>query len=119
MKTVRTNSTFSNLARIHADGENITQADLSSIAYVVLNADDGTTYNAGGSVTVSAAVFDTLQTDGRWTEDDTGYNFRHDVPHTIITAVGQYVFKYTFTLSGGSQFVTTAEVQAVNVTTPI
>lgn len=118
MKTIRASSAFSNLARVHIDGETATQSDISSIAYVVLNT-DGTTYAAGGSLTVSAVMFDTLQTDGRWSEDSTGYNFRHDVAHTVITAVGQYVIKYTFTTSGGSQVIETFPVQAVALTTSI
>lgn len=55
-------------------GANIVQADISSIAYRVTDLEDASEVDSG-SLTVSAVIFDTLQTDSRWTKDTTGYNF--------------------------------------------
>ena len=80
------------MARITGnDATNIQQADVTTIAYTVsslaTDADTGVvtgTETATGTLTVSSVVFDTLQTDARWTLDSTGYNFRWDVPASIF-----------------------------------
>jgi hypothetical protein len=55
------------------------------------------------ALTVSSVVFDALQTDGRWTRDGTGYNFRYDVADTICTEAGAlYLFEAVIETSGGS-----------------
>ena len=102
---VNEDSTFSIMARVHADGANVTQSDVGSISYAIYYADDLEEHTASSSLTVSAVIFDTLQTDDRWTTDNTGYNFRHDVGHTVLTdPTRRYRFEYKFTLSGGSEF---------------
>lgn len=73
------------LARIvGAAGAAIVQADINSIRYSVYLLDDedadSRTPVAGHSdaaLTVADVVFNSLQTDVRWTVDGTGYNFRH------------------------------------------
>jgi hypothetical protein len=83
------------------DGSNITQASINAIACEVLKKDDGTTV-ATPSITVSDVVFDTLQTDGRWTEDATGYNFRHAlVVASFPDPDTTYRVQYVFTPEGG------------------
>ena len=102
---VREASSFSVMYRIQADGADITQAAVSSIQYAVIN--DGTkeVITSLASLTVSSVVFDTLQTDDRWTEDNTGYNFRHDVDQSVLTDPDiSYRFEYKVTLSGGNEF---------------
>lgn len=105
--------------RLHVGGEDSTQADYSAIEWRVLNADDSTQYNAGGSLTVSSVVFDTMQTDGRWVEDDTGYNFRHTIAQTVLTAQGGYVIEYTFTTADSREHVEVYFVTAVGPTTEV
>ena len=98
-------STFAVMARLQVDGANATQAVVSSITYKAWDtADSGTVY-ASGTLTVADVVFDTLQTDGRWAADATGYNFRHDVGQGVFVTPGRYRLEYTATLTGGNSFV--------------
>lgn len=63
--------------------------------------------------TISAVVFNTLQTDDRWTEDTVGYNFRHTVPASAFPEPNkQYRVGYEFTPATGEPFG-----MAVDVTT--
>ena len=81
------NSTGTFMAKIiGADAAEIAQADISSIAYSVYGRDpdceDTQTVVSGHdgvTLTVASVVFDTLQTDSRWTVDTTGYNFRFEI----------------------------------------
>lgn len=64
---------------IGANGVKITQALLTSIAYMLT---DLTARTSGSTraLTISSVVYDTYQTDAGWTEDSTGYNFRYTIP---------------------------------------
>lgn len=81
------NSTGQLMARVVGDADAaITQADIASIIYSVstLDPDDAdaqevVTGHDGVSLTVTDVVFDSLQTDSRWTVDTTGYNFRFEI----------------------------------------
>jgi hypothetical protein len=74
------------MARIEGtDGDLITQADVSSIAYTSVDMHgDTTSAVSSGALVVAATVFDTLQTDSRWTVDSTGYNFGFLLPAACI-----------------------------------
>jgi hypothetical protein len=101
-------------------GVNITQSVITSIAVKVFDVDSDTpdtaTYSA--TLTVSAVVFDTLQTDARWTEDATGYNFRHDMPASAFpTGEHKYRVEYKFTPATGEVFWVLFDVTATNVRT--
>ena len=63
-------------------GAAIVQADVSSIAYKVYDKDD-TSSPSTGTLTVADVVYDTLQTDSRWT-DTTGYNFGWPAPASLF-----------------------------------
>jgi hypothetical protein len=100
--SVYEDSTFSLMARFEVDGANATQADCSSITIKAWDMSDFDTTVLSASLTVANVVFDTLQTDGRWSEDATGYNFRYDVADTIcVTAGSRYRFEAVVSTSGG------------------
>ncbi len=83
-------------------GTAITQASLSSISYKVFDLATGETALQSGVLTISAVVFDALQTDARWTADSTGYNFLHACPASWFTdANHQYRIEYKFTPASG------------------
>jgi len=73
------------LARVLGwDTNPIVQSDISEIEYSVFllddqNSDTRTAVTAHSAVSLqkNLVLFDTLQTDARWTLDSTGYNFRH------------------------------------------
>lgn len=100
---------FTTLARVVGNAAAaITQASLSSISYKIFNESSDTPDTAveTGTLTVSSVVFDTLQTDARWTKDTTGYNFRNVVAGTNITGDGRrYLVEYLFTPTSGAAFV--------------
>ena len=56
-------------------------------------------------LTVADIIFNALQTDARWTVDDTGYNFRHTVEicddYAFTIAGREYLVEYTLTPSNG------------------
>lgn len=90
-------TTFSLMGRIDVAGANAVQADISAITMYAWNKADLATELIADSLTVASVVFDTLQTDGRWAEDNTGYNFRYDVASTVCTTAGQYLFRAEIT----------------------
>lgn len=81
---------------VTADGTDLQQADLTGtsgqeIAYSVFDLDGDTpgTAIATGTLNKTAVVFDTLQTDGWWNnEDEFGYNFRHTIANTELPGGG-------------------------------
>ncbi len=92
------------LARVVGhDAAAVTRTDISSIEYSIylLDADDPdsrTVLSGHDAVAVDkiTTVFDSLQTDARWTRDTTGYNFRHTIDVTSSAA---------FTLAGRDYLV--------------
>ena len=118
------NGTITNMARITgADAANITQSDISSGTYSVFllndqDADDRTaTLHTDLPLTIASVIFDTLQTDARWTEDDTGYNFRHTVDVSSSTAFEtagrRYLVEYKLTPSSGQVIIARFQVDCI------
>jgi hypothetical protein len=98
-------NSFSLMGRYTNDGTNIVQADISSIAYKLFDKAAPTVLITSDTLTVSTVVFDTLQTDSRWDVDTIGYNFRWDVPSTLLTAGGtNYRVELKFTATSGGIF---------------
>ena len=96
-------STFTLMARFEVAGSNGVQADCVSIQMKAWKTTDFDNTVLDAALTVSSVVFDALQTDGRWTRDGTGYNFRYDVADTICTDAGAlYLFEAVIETSGGS-----------------
>lgn len=96
------------LARVLGNaGTAITQATITSITYAVydLSTTTPTTAVISGTLVVASTVFDTLQTDARWTADSTGYNFLHAMPATAFpTGKHQYKVEYKVTPTSGAVF---------------
>lgn len=81
-------------------GTPITQATISSISRKTFALPDTTATTTTPSV--SSLVFDALQTDARWTEDEVGYNFRDTVAASVLANGNtQYRVEYTLTPTSG------------------
>jgi hypothetical protein len=102
--TVLKNGSATCMARVVGhDAAAVTRTDVASIAYSIylLDADDpdSRTVVAGhnsAALDKISVVFDSLQTDARWTRDAVGYNFRHAIDVTLYPA---------FTLAGRDYLV--------------
>lgn len=102
---VVTGNSFTILAYLTGvDQTAIVQSDLSAAAYVLTQLEQGEgvsdgTVVASGSLTISAVIFNTLQTDYGWpTRLGAGYNFRHTISGAnIATQNTAYDYKLTLT----------------------
>lgn len=97
-------------------GANITQASLTGITYVITNLRTRAEVTASTALTVADVVFDALQTDARWTEDSTGYNFRHTVTAAEL-ADGDTLYRveYLFDPTSGEDFVVAFDLSTENL----
>lgn len=102
------------MARIKgADAQNILQATISSISLKVFDLADGEQVGATLALTVSSVIFDALQTDSRWTEDATGYNFRYTLDGDYFPVGDRdYRIEVVFTPTTGSPFPLVYEISA-------
>ncbi len=119
------NGTATFLAQVvGADAANITQADISTATYSIYllndqNADTRTavTNHSAVALTVSAIIFDTLQTDAIWTVDDTGYNFAHtpiiSSDEAFAIAGRSYLVEYSLTPTTGQLILVRFRVGAI------
>ena len=96
------------MGRIQGIGAtNITQASITSITCNVfdLSGDTPDTAETTPTVTVATSVYDTLQTDGMWTKDTTGYNFAFTVPaSSFSTGDHTYWIEFTFQPTSGDSY---------------
>jgi hypothetical protein len=98
-------SGFTVMYRIEVDGENAVQADVSTIEFAIINDETKGVIQALTALTVADVVFDTLQLDNMWTEDNWGYNFKHTASHALLTDVSvTYRLEYKVSLVGGAQY---------------
>ncbi len=87
------------------DAANITQASLTSVKLTIFNRLTDAVIVAEQTLTVADVVFDTLQTDSRWTLDSTGYNFRHTVVASSLATGGiVHHCEFKFTPASGEVF---------------
>ena len=96
------------LARIlhPADATPVLQAELTAInAMISVNGAAASQV----TLTIASVIFDTLQTDARWTEDSTGYNFAYEVPGAKFSAVGNAHIEIVFDPVTGEDFSATWE----------
>jgi len=95
------------MGRVTMNGANITQSDVTTINRKIFDLDGATPETAidDTAVAVSSVVFDTLQTDGRWTKDGTGYNFRNSIAGAEFPNPDRhYLIEFKFTGNGGEIF---------------
>lgn len=91
----------------------IVQNSVTSIACKVFDVSAGDTLVLEPTMVVATNVFNTLQTDARWTEDATGYNFRHTVPHAAFPAGGHtYRVEYAFEMADDTRIMAVYEIEA-------
>jgi hypothetical protein len=90
-------------------GTLITQATIDTITCAVVDLGDTSTILSTPDVVVADTVFDTIQgadsTDARWTKDETGYNFLHELPAgSFVIGNRSYAAHYKFTPASGEVF---------------
>lgn len=93
------------LARVEDhDGNLLTQAATTSIAWEVFDTSDNDASVDSGSLTVADVIFDTAQSGGNWPYTD-GYTFRWDMPATNLPNGGRrYVVEIMATPASGEVF---------------
>lgn len=99
------------LARVYGhDGQPLLQTSISSLSRTVTEITDPTapaTIAGPTLLTLADVWYDTLQTDGRWKEDETGYNFLDPLPASVLPKRGQdaaYRVEYLLTPTSGEKF---------------
>lgn len=94
----------------------ITQASLAGITYSVHDLTADAAVVTSTALTVSAVVFDTLQTDALWTKDATGYNFKHAIgPSAFPTGKRKYAVEYLFDPASGNDFWVVFHLDAIAI----
>lgn len=99
---------------------NIVQSDITSITCSVFDLDSATpdTAIATPTITVANVVYDTLQTDNRWTKDSTGYNFRYDaLASQVPTGDRRYRWEFVFNPASGEDFLVVFQVATLPIRT--
>lgn len=79
---------------IGADATAVQIADISSIARNIYNHATGVALGTVAAPVVADTIFDTLQTDARWTADTTGYNFADVIDDDKFVTPGIYEVEY-------------------------
>lgn len=100
-------------------GTNITQTTLSTLTVKVYDlGDPDATFVYSATLTIASVIFDTLQTDSRWTEDATGYNFLADLPGTAFPTGGTtYQVEFLFTPASGNAWIVIYQHTTLSVRT--
>ena len=115
--TVDKGGTTTCLARIVGeDAAAVNQSTISTATYSVFLLDESdpdertaVAGHNGVSLAVSSIIFDALQTDDRWTVDDTGYNFRHTIDvsanNAFSVAGRNYLVEYRLVPAAGQVII--------------
>ena len=107
------------LARVeNPDGDLVTRASLASISRQIHKVSVTPPVPVGSEVTETIAdvVFDTLQTDDRWTLDSLGYNFAAELSKTDLPENGVYRVEYELvTVAGSKRYWVIFEITAHEV----
>lgn len=111
------------LARVvGADAAAVKQADIASIEYTIYALastglrGDAVEGHEAVELTVADTIYDTLQTDDRWTKDTTGYNFAHELDvseHAAFPTAGvEYLVEVTLTPTTGQILIVRYRIAA-------
>jgi hypothetical protein len=85
------NSAVVLMARVSdVSGTDIVQSDIESITCNVYDSTTGVLL-ANPTYDVADVIYDTLQTDSRWTADSTGFNFAAVIPASALSSGSQRV----------------------------
>lgn len=96
------------------DAAAITQASITGITCKVF--DSSGTSAGTPTIVVANVVFDSYQTDARWTVNTTGYRFGYAMADTIFTTGGEtYTVEFMFDPASGSDFPVVYTVTARNL----
>ncbi len=109
---------------VGSDNVAIVQGDLASATYTVFllsdqyaNTRTAVDEHEDVALTIADLIFNSLQTDSRWTEDSTGYNFRHvlDVSDDQAFAIAgrRYLVEFTLTPVSGQVILVRFLVDAI------
>jgi hypothetical protein len=111
------NSAAVMLARVSGQsGGNVVQADISSINVKVFDLDNATQISTTITPTVSSVVYNTLQTDARWTVDATGYNVAIALAGSYFPEGNRpYSIEAKFTPASGSAFYVVWQVESIDI----
>jgi hypothetical protein len=97
-------------------GNVLTQADCSSITYTITDLNSGAVLagHSNVSLTVADVIFDTLQ---EWDIDETGYNFRYEIPRNVSEAFPDrdhvYEIRFRITPTEGQRIAVRFRVNAI------
>lgn len=107
------------MARLYGgSGTAVTQASLTMITLRQYVADTNEEAWVPTYPAISTVVFDTLQTDARWTKDATGYNFRQDFDAgTFVGPDLRYRMEWTFVPASGGSWKLPIDVTAIPTST--
>lgn len=114
--TIYEDSGLTCMARILSESAAaITQATTSSIELKTFK-NTSTTATSTTALTVADVVYDSYQTDARWTKDSTGYNFKYPVPSSVFDD-GDATFRleFRFTPTSGSNYWVIFSIDTVEV----
>ena len=103
LATIYEDTAVSCMSRILGDdAAAITQSDIASISLSAFKDGSSTASSGPTALTVAAVVYDSYQTDARWTKDSTGYNFRYQVPASVFDS-GDATYRLEFEFTPASQ----------------
>ena len=98
-------SGFALMFRVLVDGDYVTQADVDTFEYAIINDNTKEVLTALTELVVVDCVYDTLQTGPEWTRDNVGYNVKHQVDHTYFTDPDTtYRIEHKLTAVGGAEY---------------
>lgn len=109
------------LARVvGTDGSLIQQADFGTIDFTVRDRDgDRAVATDSGALVVADVVFDTLQNDGRWTEDNIGYNFLTEISASAFPEGGRgYQVVVEFNQTVGQPYSQAWDIDTFDIIVP-